>query len=64
MPPGGWKFRTDKGIDLVGETFDLLVANVKTHFLYNGIPAVDFVALVEKQLVHRFPHMKKESVRA
>lgn len=64
MPPGGWLFRTDRGIDLVGETFDLLKKNVTAHFIANGLSLDDLENKIEKQLVHRFPHLKKEKVLA
>lgn len=64
MPPMGWKYTTDRGVNLVGETFDLLKKNVATHRIANGIAVGDVQADIEAQLVSRFPHLKKESVRA
>lgn len=64
MPPGGWTFRTERGINLVGETFDLLKKNVTAHFIANGLPSGDVENQIERQLVHRFPHLKKEKVLA
>lgn len=64
IPSGGWIYTTEKGIRLVAETFDLLVSNVKTHRMYNGIPMGDVAGDIERQLAHLHPHLKKENVLA
>lgn len=64
MPNGGWVFTTERGVNLIGETFELLKKNVTAHRLANGITLGNVQADIEAQLVSRFPHLKKESVRA
>lgn len=63
LPPGGWKFQQGNVL-LVAETFDLLVANVKSHRIANGIEAGNIVQDIEKQLVEKHPSLRKENVLA
>lgn len=64
MPPGGWVFTTEKGVKLVGETFDLLKKNIISHKLANMLPLGDVEADIENQYVQRFPHLKNPGVLA
>lgn len=57
VPSGGWKYTQGTTV-LFGETFDLLVQNVKNHREANGIPPGDVVDDIEKQIGEEQPHLK------
>lgn len=63
IPPGGWKFQQGNTL-LISETFDLLVSNVKSHRVSNGIPLGDIASDIEDQIIAKFPQLKRSAVLA
>lgn len=63
VPNGGWAYTQGK-IRLVGETFDLLKENVRSHRYHNGIPIGDLEGDIEKQIGASNPHLVKLKVMA
>ncbi len=63
IPNGGWCFLEGKVL-LIAETFDLLVKNLQSHRLHNGIPPGDPVAEIEEYLCKKHPQMERKHVLA